>query len=100
MDKSLLQKAYAPQNFRKLGHQLIDQLADHLQNTTAGSNTKTLIWNTPDKELQFWRNFLEKGDKEDFFPEILKKNYAHTSPKIYWSSSISSSSNNRLNRNG
>ena len=81
MDKSLLQKAYAPDHFRELGHKLIDQLADHIHHTTAGLNSKTLVWNTPDKELQFWKKFLEEGNNKDFFPEILKRTTHTHNPK-------------------
>lgn len=33
-----LSNAYNPEQFRKQGHELIDQLADHLQNCISGKN--------------------------------------------------------------
>ena len=73
MDKSLLEKAYAAEDFRKIGHELIDQLAEHVDAQCNEKSDKTLVWNTPENELKFWKHFLEHGDDKTFFTEVLKR---------------------------
>lgn len=73
MDRKLLNTVYASERFRDQGHKLIDLLADHVEQTTSGQNKNTIKWNDPENELQFWNQFLENGNTEDFFPEILKR---------------------------
>ncbi len=81
MEHSLLKKVYSAEYFQKQGAKLLSLLTDHLIATTSEENPKTLIWNTPDKELQFWKLFLEEGDKEDFFPEVLNRTTHTHHPK-------------------
>lgn len=47
MSSSILHRAYDPEDFRKLGHQLIDQLADHLKSSQE-MEIKTMPWTPPD----------------------------------------------------
>ena len=62
---------------KKLGRALIKTLVDHL-NTAKTGNQKTIHWNTSEKELQFWKDFLKNGDKNDFFSSILERtNHLH-----------------------
>ncbi len=73
MNKSLLNSLYSAEDFKDTGYKLIDLLSDHIQNTTTGKNESTIRWNEPEKELNFWENFLENGDEKDFFKEILNR---------------------------
>jgi L-2,4-diaminobutyrate decarboxylase len=78
MDKSLLHTVYDSEIFRKKGHKLIDQLADHLEDKLQQKSSHTIHWNEPGKELAFWETFLEKGDKNQLFSEITKRTtYIH-----------------------
>ncbi|MFT6933936.1 MAG: L-2,4-diaminobutyrate decarboxylase [Maribacter sp.] len=78
MDKSLLHTVYDSEIFRKKGHELIDQLADHLEDKLQQKSSHTIHWNEPGKELAFWETFLEKGDKNQLFSEITKRTtYIH-----------------------
>ena len=76
-----LDKAFDAQEFEALGRQLLADIRVHLENTTQGKNAKTLVWNEPEKELQFWRNYLENGGAEDFFQEIFKRTTHTHHPK-------------------
>lgn len=78
MEKSLLQKVYDTKIFRKKGHELIDQLADHLEDKLTGKSGNAIHWNEPENELEFWETFLQKGDKDQLFSEITKRTtYIH-----------------------
>jgi len=78
MKNKLLQSAYSPENFRKRGHELIDELADHLATSLNESSEKVIRWNLPDDEYDFWKGFLEEGDSVQLFPEIVKHtNHVH-----------------------
>ena len=72
MDTSLLKTAYSAENFRKRGHELIDQLADHLEVSLNQTSNKVIQWNLPEDEYTYWKEFLGKGDAAQLFPEIVK----------------------------
>ncbi|MGB5379105.1 pyridoxal phosphate-dependent decarboxylase family protein [Muriicola sp.] len=72
MTPELLKEVYSPERFRQQGHELIDLLANHLDASLHQKNDQVIQWNLPDNEKNFWIEFQEKGDKKDFFPEILK----------------------------
>lgn len=78
MNTSLLQQVYDTETFRNKGHELIDQLADHLEDKLQQHSGSAIHWNEPEKELAFWETFLEKGDKNELFSEITKRTtYIH-----------------------
>ena len=81
MDISLLQKAYSPEDFRKRGHELIDQLANHLDSQIHNDSTQTLDWHIPEDERTFWNDFLENGDESDLFAQVLKRTTSVHNPK-------------------
>lgn len=72
MEHTLLNSVYSPEKFRRNGHQLIDQLADHLNNTIHKTSPKVINWNLPEDEKAHWVTFLKEGKVADFFPEILR----------------------------
>lgn len=61
--------------FRQLGHELIDLLADHLQETQDPANQQLINYRTPEEELQFWQNDFATADNAgapiDFFRKVL-----------------------------
>jgi L-2,4-diaminobutyrate decarboxylase len=78
MDKSLLHKVYDTEVFRKKGHELIDQLADHLDDKLQQKSGPAIHWNEPEDELAFWEDFLKNGNQERLFTEITKRTtYIH-----------------------
>lgn len=81
MKDDILKSAYSPENFRKQGHQLVDDLADHLDNTLNGKSDKVIRWNLPEDEYVFWKDFLQNGDEKILFPEIVKHTTHVHNPK-------------------
>ena len=81
MQNNLLKAAYSPEDFRKRGHQLIDQLADHLESQIHNENTTTLDWHIPEDERIFWNAFLDQGDENDLFAQIIKRTTSVHNPK-------------------
>ncbi|MFS4468026.1 pyridoxal phosphate-dependent decarboxylase family protein [Maribacter sp. 2210JD10-5] len=81
MKDSLLLKAYSENDFKRIGEKLLEQLSVHLSNTINENNSKVINWNTPENELLFWQNFLEKGNTEDFFNEIIQRTTHTHHPK-------------------
>ncbi len=71
MKQDLLSKAYDPEEFRSMAHRLVDQLADHLDNTIQEKSSKTIQWNTPKGEHEFWTDYLNNGDPKELFSEVL-----------------------------
>jgi len=81
MNSGDLEIVFDAKDFEKIGRQLITKISTHLESTTKGKQDKTLVWNTPENELQFWRNFLENGSTDDFFNEIFKRTTHTHHPK-------------------
>ena len=58
---NILNQAYAAENFRQQGHELIDLLADYLQHTTSGSaEGKVIPWLHPNEQLAYWQEDFQK----------------------------------------
>ena len=81
MDTSLLKSVYSSGNFRKRGHELIDQLADHLEASLNEKSDKVIRWNLPEDEYTYWKEFLINGDAAQLFPEIVKHTTHVHNPK-------------------
>ena len=71
---ALLEQAFDVPNFRTWGHQLIDLLADHLQNIHTDPDALVLPYQTPEKELEFWQQDFQAGLGQplDLFQNILQ----------------------------
>jgi L-2,4-diaminobutyrate decarboxylase len=73
--KDRLAEAYDPTNFRTLGHQLIDLLADHLEKAQDPEQQQLINYREPEEELEFWQNDFaqagEKGASLAFFEDLL-----------------------------
>ncbi len=70
-----LQEAYDPELFRRLGHQLVDQLANHLQAVQSDPERPVYYHADPEEETDYWRNTLqEKGiDKlPDWYNRVIE----------------------------
>ncbi|MDY8135790.1 pyridoxal phosphate-dependent decarboxylase family protein [Aquimarina sp. 2201CG5-10] len=69
---SELEKAYDPSNFRSLGHQLIDLLADHLEGVQTNEEQPVLVYRDPETELDFWKqDFASDSEIMDVFKNII-----------------------------
>jgi L-2,4-diaminobutyrate decarboxylase len=79
---SRLQQAFDPETFRQQGRELVDRLADYLQAQLSGAGGKTLEWQTPQEELDFWKNWLENpSGRPDFFQTVLDRSIHLHNPR-------------------
>lgn len=81
MQNKLLETAYSPEDFRKRGHQLIDELSKHINQVVDEDLNKVIDWKEPDESLSFWKDFLENGASESLFEEVLKRSTHLHHPK-------------------
>ncbi len=73
IDKSL-QQLYSPSDFREIGHQLVDMLADHLDEVQSQKENPVLAFKDPEKELAFWkRDMSSDASMLDFYQKILDR---------------------------
>ncbi|MEL6944791.1 MAG: pyridoxal-dependent decarboxylase, partial [Bacteroidota bacterium] len=81
--KDIIQTAFDADTFRAQGHQLIDLLANHLENSTTGKTTHAQKWGTPSKRLHFWEAEWEKEgfDLNTFTQQILEQSLHLHHPK-------------------
>lgn len=73
MQDSLLQKLYAPEEFRKNGHALIDQLADHMQENLKNDKDKAIVYQEPQDEYEFWKQYKTSTSFEAFNKEVIAR---------------------------
>lgn len=64
--KSKLEKAYDPESFRALGHEIVDQLADYLRLALDGDITSVLPDRDPDDLYQKYLSILKEKDSSNF----------------------------------
>ena len=81
MKNGILKSAYSPESFRRRGHELVDQLADHLGSAFNGTTNGVIHWNLPEEEYVFWKRFLKEEDGSRMFPEIIKHTTHVHNPK-------------------
>lgn len=67
---STLDKVYDPGEFRRLGHKLIDILADHLDLNRQGGRDKVLDYVDPDVNLAAWNDAHQ--DTEEYFRKVIQ----------------------------
>jgi L-2,4-diaminobutyrate decarboxylase len=76
-----LKSAYDPKAFRAQGHELIDLIADHLENS---SQQKTSVneWHEPNDQLAYWQNYqFDTNSPTPFFKDVLQKSIHVHHPK-------------------
>lgn len=76
-----LDKVYDSEEFRRLGHILIDQLADNLSRNIDRSQQKVLDYLDPDDHYQFWQ-MAGTMDTERYFEEVMLKSIQLHHPKF------------------
>lgn len=81
MKNERLKIAFDPNTFKKVGHQLIDDLAKHLDKSINDNSSKTLFWNTPEDEANYWETFLQNGTKDQLFDTIIERSIHIHNPK-------------------
>lgn len=81
MKNGILERAFASTDFEELGKQALDQFQNHLTSTLNGERKRTIAWNTPEKELEFWETFLKSGKSAQFLSEIINRTTHTHNPK-------------------
>ncbi|MFP4088750.1 MAG: pyridoxal phosphate-dependent decarboxylase family protein [Cyclobacteriaceae bacterium] len=80
---NLLAQAFDPENFRQQGHQLIDMLADYLQEVQSDTEMKTIPWKSPEEQLKQWQadEAAGKGDVMQLFRAVIDESIHVHHPK-------------------
>ncbi len=73
METDTLKLAYSPDTFRIQAHELVDLLADYLDTTLKAKPDRVIRWQKPEDELRYWTEFLEQGDPNDFFSNLMER---------------------------
>jgi L-2,4-diaminobutyrate decarboxylase len=66
--QDILQSAFDPEAFRRQGHALVDQLADHLARVQSGEGERVIAYRDPNEQLAYWQADFEKPPAEDPLP--------------------------------
>lgn len=66
-----IDKVFDPEEFRRLGHNLIDMLADNLAYNTSSARPKVIDFVDPDQNLTDWQNY-ESTNPEDYFRKVME----------------------------
>ncbi|MFK8008802.1 MAG: aspartate aminotransferase family protein [Saprospiraceae bacterium] len=78
---SKLQKAFNPSDFRKNGHQLIDTIADYLEEVNQ-AKIPVMDWRQPDEALEDWNQYISNNNTStDFYKKIIKHSMHLHHPK-------------------
>jgi len=77
----MIEHIYNIETFRKSGHELIDLLADYMDEAMKRA-MPVLDWETPEVQADFWRKYdLEDGDVITLFKDIIHHSIALYHPK-------------------
>lgn len=68
--EEIIRRAYDPEKFRESGHQLVDELADHLTAALSGTEIPVLPWQTPEQAYEQVQELVEQ-DAENLFSATL-----------------------------
>ncbi|MCH2183355.1 MAG: aminotransferase class I/II-fold pyridoxal phosphate-dependent enzyme [Mariniblastus sp.] len=68
--EDIIRRAYDPERFRQAGHQLVDELADHLAATLPGTELPVLPWQTPEQAYEQVQKLVDQ-DAETLFSATL-----------------------------
>lgn len=80
---SLLHQAFHPEDFRKHAHQLVDLLADYLENAQKQEFSDVIPFKDPQESLAFWEEDYENNDKNllNFYRNVIEKSVHLHHPK-------------------
>ena len=75
----ILRKAYEPEAFRKEGHDLVNMIADYLQDCLNQKDMPVLPWMDANKQHQDWKTFFnDKGNIQSLYKKFLdQSNHLH-----------------------
>lgn len=72
---SLLHQAFNPENFRENAHQLVDLLADYLENSQKQAYSDVIPFKDPQENLEFWEADYANNDGNilNFYKNVVDK---------------------------
>lgn len=70
--ESLIPTPFNPEEFRRLGHTIVDTLSDYLENALSGSKMSVLPWNEPDSLAQEF-SFSSAGGADEPLDSFIKR---------------------------
>jgi L-2,4-diaminobutyrate decarboxylase len=79
-----LNSIYSPSDFRKNGHDLVNLLADYLENAQSETPEKTIPYVAPEDNLAFWQADLAQSptaEPLDFFAKVVAKSTKLHNPR-------------------
>ncbi len=80
--KNILEKAYDPSDFRTMGHQVIDLIADHLEKVQTDPNQPVISYQNPEDEFAYWQqDFSSDSGTFDVFKNILEHSISVHHPR-------------------
>ncbi len=82
--KKMLDTIYSPTDFRKNGHDLVNLLADYLENAQSDAPDKTIPFVAPEESLAFWQADLAQSptnDPLDFFKKVVAQSTKLHNPR-------------------
>ncbi|HEX7493178.1 MAG TPA: aminotransferase class I/II-fold pyridoxal phosphate-dependent enzyme [Bacteroidales bacterium] len=71
-NNSKIPAPFNPEEFRKEGHTLVDQLSDYLENALSGSEMPVLPWSDPDDLAEYF-SFLSGGGEKESINGFIKR---------------------------
>ena len=80
MKNALLEKLYQAEQFREQGHQMVNILADHLQQAQSAKH-KTIAYTDPETEKLFWENYPKNNSFETLCQDIMARSIHVHNPK-------------------
>lgn len=72
-----LTQAFDTNTFREEGHQLIDLLADYLQQAESAKDLKVIDWQEPQATYEYWKNYQFTSSSQFFSDVIAGSNHLH-----------------------
>jgi L-2,4-diaminobutyrate decarboxylase len=79
-----LDRMFSPSEFRKNAHDLVDLLANYLENAQSEAPEKTIPFVAPEDSLAFWQNDLAQSPTDeplDFFKKVVEKSTKLHNPR-------------------
>ncbi len=64
-------EVYNADEFRRMGHEIIDLIAEHLKKSTSNDAGNVNNWKTPNEQLKYWQTYPEKVDIKTLFSDII-----------------------------
>lgn len=75
-------RIYSAEEFRKIGHDMVDMLADHLNNIHSDPSFKTIPFSAPEEQLAYWQADFEREEPiENTFKHIFDRSIKLHNPK-------------------